>query len=205
MNCFDKDLAALALKVSSMLSEKRFQHTLGVRKMAEMLADHCLPGKREEIAAAALLHDVAKEIPIEQLIDIMKADHVVLTEADAPPVFHSYAAPYVVKTEFPEFATPSILSAVARHTVGDADMSIFDEIIFLADYIEDGRTYKDCIETRELMLSSLVPGDVKGNVNALHKACIMSIDRTCKSLLEKGKAANPRALEAKKALQAKIY
>ena len=205
MSDFDKDLETLALKIRSRLSEKRFEHTIGVCKMAKKLANYCLPTESKDIVAAALLHDVAKEISIDELMNIMDLEHVELTNMDAPPIYHSYAAPYVVKTDFPEYATNNILSAVAKHTVGDADMTVFDEIIFLADYIEEGRAYSDCIETREFLLSMLVDGDLNNNVNALHKACIMSMDRTCESLVKKGKAVNPRTLEAKKALQAKIY
>ncbi len=205
MTDFDIKLEALTLKIKSRLSDKRFEHTLGVCDMARLLAEHCLPDAKDEICFAAMLHDIAKELSTEEQLSIIRREHIELTAADTPPVFHSYVAPYIVTSEFPEFATPRILSAVEKHTVGDVEMSVFDEIIFLADYIEMGRTYKDCIETREFMLSSMVDGDIAGNVNALHKACVMSIDRTCKSLFEKGKPVNPKSLDAKKSLLSKIY
>ncbi len=196
---------ALALKVENRLSQKRFEHTLGVCRMTEILADYCLPDKKNELAVAALLHDIAKELTFEEHMRIINDEHIILTSADTSSVLHSYVAPYVVKNEFPEFATPDVLSAVANHTVGDAAMSVFDEIIFLADYIEEGRTYKDCVRTREFILSSLVDGDYDGNINVLHKACVMSIDCTCKNLLEKGKIVNPRSLHAKDVLVSKIH
>lgn len=195
---------ALISKVKARLSSKRFEHTLGVCRMAEMLAEQCLPDKKCELAVAALLHDIAKELTVEEQMQIIGKEHINLTPADTTAVLHSYAAPYIVKNEFSEFSTPDILSAVANHTVGDADMSVFDEIIFLSDYIEEGRTYKDCVETREYVLSSLIDGNIEANVNILHRACVMSIDRTCKNLLEKGKIVNPRSLDAKKALLSKI-
>lgn len=205
MTDFNTKLETLTLEVKARLSKKRFEHTLGVCDMALLLARYCLPDSRDELCFAAMLHDIAKERPTEELLDIMQKEHIELTEADTPPVFHSYVAPYIVKREFPEFATPRILSAIGKHTLGDACMSVFDEIIFLADYIENGRTYEDCVETREFMLSSLVDGDIAGNVNALHKACVMSIDRTIKSLVKKGKTVNPKSLDAKKVLLTKIY
>ena len=52
--------------VKGRLSEKRYQHTLNVKKMAVKLARRY--GVNEEKAAlAALLHDAAKEIPKEEM------------------------------------------------------------------------------------------------------------------------------------------
>jgi HD superfamily phosphohydrolase YqeK len=83
-------------------------------------------------------------------------------------------------------------------------MSIFDQIIFIADYIEPGRTYPSCIAVRDYLLGSLKHGDTEKNIIALHKACIMSIEYTVKSLLQRGKSVCPESLQAKNALEAKI-
>ena len=198
------DRESLISQVRSRLSAKRFEHTLGVCKMAELLSDFCLPEDREEIFIAALLHDIAKELAESELRDIIAKEGIVLTDADTAPVLHSYAAPHVVKRDFSQLATHKVLSAVEKHTVGDSEMSVFDEIIFLADYIEDGRTYNDCVETRRFMLSSLSKHSVDESVNALHKACIMSMERTCDSLSKRGAIVNPRTLDAIDSLKNKI-
>ena len=198
------DRESLISQVRSRLSAKRFEHTLGVCKMAELLSDFCLPDDREEIFIAALLHDIAKELSESELRDIIAKAGIVLTDADTAPVLHSYAAPHIVRKDFSQFATSEILSAVEKHTVGDSEMSVFDEIIFLADYIEDGRTYKDCVDTREFILSSLSKNSVVESVNALHKACIMSMERTCDSLSKRGAIVNPRTLDAINSLRNKI-
>ena len=166
--------------------------------------DFCLPDDREEIFIAALLHDIAKELSESELRDIIAKAGIVLTDADTAPVLHSYAAPHIVRKDFSQFATSEILSAVEKHTVGDSEMSVFDEIIFIADYIEDGRTYKDCVDTREFILSSLSKNSVVESVNALHKACIMSMERTCDSLSKRGAIVNPRTLDAINSLRNKI-
>lgn len=204
MIALNKDQESLMSQVQSRLSAKRFEHTLGVCKMAELLSDFCLPDDREEIFIAALLHDIAKELSESELRDIIAKAGIVLTDADTAPVLHSYAAPHIVRKDFSQFATSEILSAVEKHTVGDSEMSVFDEIIFLADYIEDGRTYKDCVDTREFILSSLSKNSVVESVNALHKACIMSMERTCDSLSKRGAIVNPRTLDAINSLRNKI-
>ena len=204
MIALNTDQESLMSQVQSRLSAKRFEHTLGVCKMAELLSDFCLPDDREEIFIAALLHDIAKELSESELRDIIAKAGIALTDADTAPVLHSYAAPHIVKRDFSQFATSEILSAVEKHTVGDSEMSVFDEIIFLADYIEDGRTYKDCVDTREFILSSLSKNSVVESVNALHKACIMSMERTCDSLSKRGAIVNPRTLDAINSLRNKI-
>ena len=205
MSSFDNAYDALYERLSSRLSESRLKHTLGVCKMADLLAGYCLPEERDEICFAAMLHDVAKELTIEQQLCIMKRENISIATDDSAAVYHSYVAPYVVRCDFPNYATPKILSAIEKHTVGDAEMSVFDEIIFLADYIEEGRTYPDCVRTRDFVLSSLVDNDLVGNINVLHKGCVMAIDLTCKNLLARGKSINTRSFAAKNALEAKIF
>jgi predicted HD superfamily hydrolase involved in NAD metabolism len=202
---FNVERESVIAEVKQRLSERRFEHTLGVCEMAELLSSYCLPEDGEEIFFAALLHDIAKELTEYELRDVIVKEGIVLDVSATTPILHSYAAPHIVKRDFPQLATPKILSAVAKHTVGDECMTVFDEIIFLADYIERGRAYRDCIATREFILSKLVKGDVSASVNALHKACIMSMELTCNKLLEKGQTLNPKTLYAKKALMAKIY
>ena len=58
--------------VRSRLSDKRYQHTLNVKKMAVKLAK--IYGEDEERAAlAALLHDSAKEISKDEMRELMRA------------------------------------------------------------------------------------------------------------------------------------
>ena len=58
--------------VRSRLSDKRYEHTLNVKKMAVRLAKRY--GVDEDKAAlAALLHDSAKEISKDEMRELMKA------------------------------------------------------------------------------------------------------------------------------------
>ena len=129
----DKMLEMLRERVFLVLSKRRYNHTLGVEKMARFLALHCLPEKIKEISAAALLHDITKEIDLELQYEILKDnnDGILDMKCDiSPEIIHSFTAPYIVKRDFSDFAIDEILSAIAKHTVGDAYMSVFDRIIF---------------------------------------------------------------------------
>ena len=79
---------ALSGKVEGRMSAKRFKHTLGVKKCAELLGSKLLPESAAELAAAALLHDISKEIPIEEQIKLISASALALTEITS----HSHIA-----------------------------------------------------------------------------------------------------------------
>ena len=174
-------------KVSERMGAKRLLHTDGVVNAARYIGRMCLPDAVEELSVAAILHDVSKEVPYDEQIRLLAPEWESLTDEEkkSPEIFHSYTAPYVIKRDFPELATDKILSAVRAHTVGSSDMSVFDEIIFIADYVEDGRSYSSCKAVREFLYSSFT-NDIKNNLIALHKGCIMAIDFTEAALRERG-------------------
>ena len=134
----------LRAQVEKRLSQKRFVHTLGVEKMALLIGEKCLPERLDELSAAALLHDISKEYSEAEHFLVAKRHNITMTEAEKneSALWHSLTAAAVVTEDFPEYVEPDILSAVYNHTVGSPDMSVFDEIILLADYIEEGRKYE---------------------------------------------------------------
>lgn len=199
------NLEWLSNAVRVRLGDKRYAHTLGVERMARRLGEACLPDALDELSAAALLHDVAKELSDAEQMQILKKEGITLSsdELSSPQIFHSYTAPHVIRSDFSEFATERVLSAVYKHTVGAADMSVFDEIVFLSDYIEEGRAYQACVALRERVLSSL-GDDIEGNRRVLHAACIAAIDNTVQSLEMRGMTVISKTVEARKALLDKI-
>ena len=189
MTYSEEQLKELRGKVSARLSEKRFLHTLGVERAATFLAKRIIPEKESEIRAAALLHDITKELTVQQHVEIIKAHLQFVTESDmlAPAVYHSLTAPYVITRDFPDFSDKDILSAVLNHTIGAPDMSVFEEIIFISDYIEDGRTYPVCVSVRENLMSRIsVCSDPSECIAYLHEATIESLDNTIISLVKRG-------------------
>lgn len=176
-------------EVGCKLSNKRYLHTLGVEDMAVKIGKHCLPERIDELRVAALLHDISKEYSeAEQLLIAEKAD-ISFTDDDmsSPPIWHSLTAAAVVKRDFVEFATPDILSAVKNHTVGSADISVFDEIILLADYIEEGRKYTNCIRVREDFLDAITAAKNQNeSILALHEAVIASLNNNINEFISRG-------------------
>ena len=192
-------------RVMERLSEKRFTHTLGVVKMAEYLGKRCLPDMIEELKYAAYLHDITKEVSDDTQNELLSKCGFELTvnERLSKPIHHSYTAPIVIKRDFPEYATENVLSAVLKHTVLDPEMSLFDEIIYVADFIEESRSYKACIEMRDYVISSLTDNTEK-NAMLIHKATLKILDFTLDFINKKGLYVVDKTVLAKEALELKI-
>ena len=82
MTFSNKDFEKLSYEVRSRLSEKRFKHTEGVVKMAALLGSFCFPEKKDELIAAAYLHDVTKELSTEEHRKILLDHEVPLDRED---------------------------------------------------------------------------------------------------------------------------
>ncbi len=196
------NLEILRDEVRKRVSEKRFLHILGVERCAERIGKKLLPKKIENLRAAALLHDITKELPASEHINMLQAAGFNLKEEDKATVgvLHSFSAPIVIKKDFPEFAVSDILSAVFKHTVGDKDMSIFDKIIFVSDYAEDTRTYDSCITVRERLFDKFEYLSDFEAERRLDEACIASIDGALSALEREKRPINSRMYETKKSL-----
>ena len=104
--------------VKKNLKENRFIHTLGVIEEAKKLAK--INGVSEEKAEmAALCHDIAKNIPKTEMLEIMKENNIILTEDEenSPSIWHSILGPIVTKKEL-KIEDEEILSAIRWHTTG---------------------------------------------------------------------------------------
>ena len=127
--------------VKSRLSEKRYKHTINVKKMAVKLAKR-YGADEEKAALAALLHDSAKELPKAEILQIF-ADNAIIAKNAAKrpaPVWHGYAASVLCQTQW-GVTDPEILSAIECHTTGKQNMSLLDKIIYMADMTSAERDY----------------------------------------------------------------
>ena len=198
------DLEKLKYEVGQRLSEKRYLHTLGVAECAVRLAELCLPECRKYAEAAGLLHDITKELPTEEQKELLILSGETLDLRESEGVLHSLTAPYVIKRDFPCFSDEKILSAVYNHTMGAPDMTILDEIIFLADFIEEGRSYEASVRVRNFVFSGVKEGKFEENINILHRACLMEIASTIENLTRKNMRINEKTLKTKSALEKRI-
>jgi HD superfamily phosphohydrolase YqeK len=67
-------------------------------------------------------------------------------------------------------------------------MSLFEIIIYLADYIEDGRTFEDCVYLRNFFYEKInLAKSMEEKLEILCQAMVLSFDLTIKNLIDEGK------------------
>lgn len=152
----EERLSRLRAEVGRILSPYRFSHTLGVERMIATLADLYVPEKKGMLRAAALLHDVTKELPEEKQRQIIAAHSITLRpdEAASPKIYHGITAALTIPQLHPDLADEELILAVRWHTTAHAGLTLTEALLYLADYIEEGRTFADCVRLRELFFAA---------------------------------------------------
>ncbi|AOM82566.1 bis(5'-nucleosyl)-tetraphosphatase (symmetrical) YqeK [Salisediminibacterium beveridgei] len=161
-------------QVKQALKPKRFEHTIRVVTTAEKLQNR-FGGNLEVIRMAAILHDYAKYRPVEEMKQEVRAnDELPLEILDyGEEILHAFVGSVYLKKEL-QVTDNRILDAVSYHTTGRAGMTLEEKIVFLADYIEPGRTFKQAALVREIAEKNL------------NQACFTSLGFTIQFLAGKG-------------------
>jgi len=140
-------------KLKGLMDEKRFIHSLGVRDMAVKLAKiHGADEKKAEIAG--LLHDNAKRMDnqVKRCEELMaEVDEI---EIKNPVLLHAKLGAETAKCIF-GICDKEIVEAIKWHTIGKKGMSLLEKIVFVADLVEENRTFPDAKPLRELALVDL--------------------------------------------------
>lgn len=197
----EKDIILLRERIKPWLSDKRYAHVLSVEEETAYYADIYLCDRTLKVRAAALLHDIAKEISSEKQLKYIKKFDIIKCAPDKlpKPVLHAAAAPGVIVSEFPEFADDEILSAVAWHTTGRPAMTVFDAVIFLADVTEPTRMHESCKKLREFFRNNIDACKTDAErVALLEKTVAKSLEDTIKHVKGKGNELFPITAEAEK-------
>ena len=151
-----KDLKKIRKTLEKELEPKRFEHTLGVEYTAASLAMR-YDVTIEDALVAGLLHDCAKCISGEKLIDICEKQHIDINNVERknPSLLHTKVGEYLAQ-EIYDIHDSDILNAIRYHTTGRPGMSILEKIVFIADYIEPGRKQAPNLEEiRKLAFTDL--------------------------------------------------
>ena len=178
------DLKQAKELVRSRLSDKRYEHTINVKKMAVKLAKH-YGADPEQAALAALLHDAAKELPKDEMRAIMRAhpEYAQGGEARPAPVWHGICAAILARTEW-GVTDEAVLSAIACHTAGKAGMTQLDKILYLADMTSAERDWPGVEKLRKLEMKDL------------DAAMLAALKQTNGFVLSEGKPLDPESKAA---------
>lgn len=170
------------------LSEKRFNHSVNVSKMAKELAK-IYNQDEEKAEIAGLLHDVAKELTNAELIGYAKKYKLEYKHIpqESINILHAEVGSKLAK-EFMNI-DKEIEMAIFYHTVGNKNMNLLEKIVFIADKISEERDYTGVEKIRELARN-----------NQIDKAIYMFLERWLVKIKEKGKIPNKNSLEMLEAL-----
>jgi predicted HD superfamily hydrolase involved in NAD metabolism len=138
--------------------EYRYRHSVLVARTADRLAQaHGIDPRRAR--CAGILHDIARLWPTSRLLDECRARSLAIDdfERDHPIILHARIGAALAAERF-GVNDEAILSAIRKHTVGDAVMTPLDAVIFIADGLEPGRDFPDRVEMLDLALHDLDAG-----------------------------------------------
>lgn len=196
-------LDALREDVMKKMSIKRFRHTVAVESMTERLCALFCPEQTLRMRAAALLHDLTKELDTDAQIALCDRFGLDVSAFDrmAPKTFHARTAAALIAEQYPAFADPIVTDAVRWHTTGHADMTLTEKLVYLADYIDESRTFQNCVILRRYFW-----GADPENMNTsqretlLRDTLILSYDMTVRDLLDEGIPVAEDTVRARNAL-----
>lgn len=190
----EEALTDLRERIKGHISGKRYSHTLAVEKEITRLCGIFSLSEAETsvLRAAALLHDITKEKKAEEQIVLCKENGIPFGELEcaSPKVFHALTAETVIKSRFPEYAIEEILSPIRYHTTGRENMNLSEKLLYLADYIEETRTFPDCIALRNEFYSVSDPSKEEHLDNVL----ITSFKMTVRILLDEDATIHPATI-----------
>ena len=193
--------------VTADMSPKRARHTLAVEQMAARLAALYCPEKEQMLRIAALLHDVTKEWSTERHAAFLEEHGITPTAMDlaAPKTLHAKTAALLIPEQYSEYASDEVIAAVRYHTTGREDMTLCEQIVYLADYIDDSRTFPDCVTLRNAFWDAK-PENMTQEQREAHllRVLVQSFDMTIAGLIEDGAPVSADTFLARNSLILKL-
>ena len=169
----------------------RYNHVERVVKCAVELAK-IYNAPVEKVEASAWLHDVAKFFDLSVMIDLTKGKYPEVEDkmSKSTAVLHGFAGAEFVRQNYELFGIDDeeILDGVKYHTIGSENMSTLAKIVYLADAIEEARSWEGVETARDLAKIDL------------DKAIKFEIEEKLKYLLSKDSIIHPNVIKFRNSL-----
>lgn len=168
------------------LSEKRYIHSIGVMEMAEELAK--LYGADAETAKiAGLLHDIAKEMTLEEKLKYVEENNIQIDEIERinTPILHGKIGADIARKKYG--VSKQIQNAIEYHTTTNPNMDIIAKIVYVSDKIELNRVSEDYDIEYERALAR----------KDLDETIIFIINSNIEALINKEKLIHPMSIETR--------
>ncbi|WP_170007740.1 bis(5'-nucleosyl)-tetraphosphatase (symmetrical) YqeK [Bacillus fonticola] len=169
--------------VKKVLPQARYEHTLGVVESSLELAEaYGVDMAKAEMAA--IFHDYAKYRDRDEMQRIIREEPILpdLLLQYHHELWHAPVGALLVEREW-GVTDREVLLAIASHTTGRPNMMPLEQVVFVADAIEPGRTYPGVEQLREKAKQSL------------EEACIAVSQHTIRFLLDRQVMIYPLTLE----------
>ena len=165
------ELEDIIKDVKSKLSEKRFNHSLGVMERAEVLAK--IYGEDVEKAKkVGIAHDIAKEMSKEEMFEYTKENHIKISEIELnnPSLLHGKIGADISKKKYG--FDEKMQNAIIYHTTGYENMDMFAKIIYVADKTENSRKNYKNVEFEQKLSEEDIDATIIYLINNLITKCI---------------------------------
>lgn len=145
-------------------------------------------GDEEKAGFAAILHDITKTLSKEEQLYLCDKYGIIPCDIEKIEwkMLHGKTAAAIAKAEYR--APQDVVDAIACHTTGKADMILLDKIIYVADYIEETRSFDGVEPARELAKTDL------------DETLLYCFDQSLYDLLERAKLIHPDTMAARNSL-----
>ena len=171
------------------LSEKRYIHSIGVMEMAMELAQ-IYNVDVESAQIAGLLHDNAKEMTDEEMLQYVKENNIKVseTEKNSIKLLHGKIGADIAKKKYG--VSEEIAKAIEYHTTTNPNMDTLAKIVYVSDKIELNRkTEKYDVEVERKIAKE-----------SLDKAMLLIINDVTKYLIDQNKLIAIESIETRNKL-----
>ncbi len=182
--------------IKNRMGERRYIHSVNVAKAAVKLAQR-YGADTEKAEIAGILHDCCKEIPKEEMLQIITSGGIILDAAEksSSKLWHAIAGSVYVRDVL-KIDDTDIINSIRYHTTGREGMSLLEKIIFVADFISDERNYNgveimrkkayECLEDAMLFGLQFTLADLAKRKLPIHSNAVHCYNDTINYLEKKG-------------------
>lgn len=158
--------------IKDRLSKKRFNHSMNVAEACYDLAKKN-GADEKRCYLAGLLHDIMKEESkeLQREMTVNSGLSPDPAECETPALWHAVAGAAYVRDEL-KISDAEIIGAIRFHTIGCAQLTLLQKIVYLGDMISDDRDYKDIDKFRKICYDDI-------NI-AMSVALTYNIESVCK-------------------------
>lgn len=179
--------------LKQVLSERRYEHSIGVMNMAEEFAK-IYKVDIETAKIAGLLHDNAKEMTKEEMLKYVEENNIEITEFEKlnVPILHGKIGADIAKKKYG--VSEQIAKAIEYHTITSPKMDTLAKIIYVSDKVELTRKSEKFDIESERKLATI----------DLDKAVLLIINNTTKYLIDNNKMIATESIETRNKLLDRI-